>query len=120
MSIATGLKPAFAETNENRFGPARIEHRTADSGLAQLGTYFMTFDQTGHSDPWTLQYEETIYVLEGRLELIVIDEGGEHPLSSEPGELVALPKGITVRYGGALGTRLLLSISPVNWREPAR
>ena len=120
MDTINVLKPEFNETNENRFGPARIEHRTAHSGLSELGTYFMTFDQVGHSDPWTLRYEETVYVLEGHVEIIVVDGEGEHVTSGEQGELVVLPKGITVRYGGAPGTRLLLSISPVNWRELAR
>ena len=117
MKNLSGLKPAFAEEHENRFGPAKIEHRTAGSGFAQLGTYFMTFDQTGHSDPWTLQYEESIYVLEGRVELLLVDEYGQHALLGDPGELLVLPKGTTVRYGASIGTRLLLSISPVNWRE---
>ena len=117
MPHPSASKPAFAQANVKRFGPAEIEHRSADSGLAQLGTYFMTFDEPGHSDPWTLQYEETVYVLEGRAEFIVVEDGGDVRLNGDQGELIVLPRGTTVRYGAAPGTRLLLSITPVNWRE---
>ncbi|MFC8511730.1 hypothetical protein [Streptomyces sp. NPDC057257] len=117
MTRPSTSKPTFAQANVKRFGPAKIEHRTADSGLAQLGTYFMTFDEPGHSDPWMLQYEETVYVLEGRAEFIIVEDGGDVPLNGDQGELIVLPQGTTVRYGAAPGTRLLLSITPVNWRK---
>lgn len=120
MTRARASKPAFAQANVKLFGPAKIEHRTAESGLDELGTYFMTFDESGHSGPWTLQYEETVYVLEGRAEFVVVEDGGDVPLTGEQGELIVLPRGTTVRYGAAPGTRLLLSITPVDWRARAR
>jgi len=113
--MATVSKPVYDPRNEKRFDPARIEHRTAESGLAELGTYIMTFDAGGQSDPWTLQYEETIFVVEGRVELTVLEET-TRTIAGETGELLVLPKGSTVQYGATPGTRLLLSISPVDWR----
>jgi ethanolamine utilization protein EutQ (cupin superfamily) len=110
-------KPSYQAAEDKLFGPATIEHRTAGCGLSELGTYFMVFKADDQSDPWTVQYEETIYVIEGQARLVVLDEGGESDIVGDPGELIVLPKGATVRYGGAPGTRLLLSISPVNWRE---
>jgi ethanolamine utilization protein EutQ (cupin superfamily) len=109
-------KPSYSAANDTQFGPARIEHRTADSGLQELGTYFMVFDSDEHSDPWTLQYEETAFVIEGEARFIVIAEGGVQQLVAASNELLVLPEGTTVRYGATAGTRLLLSISPVNWR----
>ncbi len=117
MSSLRVCKPSYQAAEDKEFGPATIEHRTAGCGLSELGTYFMVFQADDHSDPWTLQYEETIYVIEGQARLIVLDDSDEFDIVGDPGELIVLPKGSTVRYGGAAGTRLLLSISPVNWRE---
>lgn len=117
MAVTLNLKPSFDSRNVNDFGPAKIEHRTAASGLVQLGTYYMTFHEAGFSDPWTVQYEETIYVIEGQARLAIIDGENESTLTGEPDELIVLPKGTTVRYGALPGTRLLLSITPVNWRD---
>jgi ethanolamine utilization protein EutQ (cupin superfamily) len=117
MTASLNFKPAFSRSNVNDFGPAQIEHRTAGSGLAQLGTYFMTFHETGLSDPWTVQYEETLYVIEGQARLVIVEGEDEQTLIGEPNELLILPKGTTVQYGALPGTRLLLSIAPVNWRD---
>jgi ethanolamine utilization protein EutQ (cupin superfamily) len=111
--------PSFDAANDKPFGPARIEHRSAGAALEQLGTYFMVFDAEGFADPWTLQYEETIYVIEGECRLVVHEDGAERTVSAAPGELVVLRKGATVQYGGTVGTRLLLSIAPVDWRTRA-
>ncbi|MEU0190948.1 aspartate/glutamate racemase family protein [Streptomyces afghaniensis] len=107
----------FDESRAKPFGPAVIEHRTAQSEFGELGTYFMTFPDGGHADPWTLQYEESIYVISGEASLLVVGEGGETDMRVGADELIALPKGVTVRYGGEPGTRLLLSIAPLNWAE---
>lgn len=63
--IVRVLKPQQRPELTNPFGPAHIEHRSADCGLDQLGTYVMTFEREGESDAWTLQYEETAYVADG-------------------------------------------------------
>ena len=117
MTIAPVSVPRYREEHDAAFGPAMIEHRTAESGLSQLGSYFMVFQSDELSDPWTVLYEETIYVIEGRARIVVLEEGGEHTVTGEVGDLIVLPKGSTVRYGATAGTRLLLSISPVNWRD---
>lgn len=98
-----------------RLGPARIAHWTSAANLDLLGTYWMTFDVTGESDPWTLAYEESIYVVEGEAWFVELDGGSERTVRAAPGELVVIRTGSTVRYGGHQGTRLLLSIAPVNW-----
>lgn len=109
--------PAYDPANEKQFGPAVIEHRSASCDLHELGTYFMVFGDDSYSDPWTLQYEETVYVIEGEARLRVVNEEEETDVIAPAGELVVLPKGTTVRYGASVGTRLLLSISPVDWRD---
>jgi ethanolamine utilization protein EutQ (cupin superfamily) len=116
LRTATVTVPSYLHEQDRPFGPALIEHRTAESGLSELGTYFMVFPTDGVSDPWTLQYEETVYVIEGRARLVVVEDEGERTVTGEVGDLIVIPKGATVRYGASAGTRLLLSISPVNWR----
>ncbi len=110
--------PDYDQANEIQFGPATIEKRTDPTGLKELGTSFMVFHGEDFSDPWKLQYEETIYVISGEARLIVLDDdGSERILTAGPDQLLVLPKGSTVRYGAPIGTRLLLSISPVDWRD---
>jgi ethanolamine utilization protein EutQ (cupin superfamily) len=113
------VRAEFDEQNVKPFGPATIEHRSAAAGLAQLGTYVMVFQESGLSDPWMVQYEESIYVVKGEGTIVSVNSGRETPLVASPGELVLLQKGATVRYGGTAGTELLLSIAPVNWRKLA-
>ena len=118
MSTTPVTLPEYDQNNEIQFGPATIEKRTDPSGLKELGTSFMVFHSEDYSDLWTLQYEETIYVISGEARLIVLDDdGSERTLTAGPDQLLVLPKGSTVRYGAPIGTRLLLSISPVDWRE---
>lgn len=101
------------------FGPGTIEHRTANSGYAHLGTYLMEFADGGHADPWTLQYEETIFVAAGELSLLVVNGDENDEIRAGAGELVAIDSGATVRYGGEPGTKLVLSIAPVDWAARA-
>jgi ethanolamine utilization protein EutQ (cupin superfamily) len=78
----------------------------------------MEFTETGISEPWTLRYEETIYVIVGHIDIEIIIEGrAPTNIAGDPGDLLVLPEGTTVRYGGTEGTRLLLSITPVDWRD---
>lgn len=97
------------------FGPARITHWTSEVGLELLGTYWMEFESTGESDPWTLKYEESIHVVEGDAWIVELDGDEERTARASTGQLIVITKGTTVRYGGNVGTRLLLSIAPVNW-----
>jgi ethanolamine utilization protein EutQ (cupin superfamily) len=117
MSTDTVSVPRYLEEHDAAFGPAMIEHRTANSGLTQLGSYFMVFHSDEPGEPWTVQYEEAIYVVEGQMRLLVLEDGGERTVVADVGDLVVLPTGSTVRYGASTGTRLLLSIAPVNWRD---
>jgi ethanolamine utilization protein EutQ (cupin superfamily) len=111
------FKPCPSSENIGEFGPATIEKRTAATSLNRLGTSFMEFMETGTSEDWTLRYEETIYVLEGTAEVDVVTADSTLTVPGAAGDLIALPEGTTVRYRGQKGTQLLLSITPVNWRD---
>lgn len=118
MSPNTRVKTFAADPDQAApFGPAFLEHRTAHSGLTKLGTYVMTFPEGGQCDAWTLQYEESIYVAKGTASVSVIGDAGETHVSAGPGQVITISKGSTVRYGATPESELVLSISPVNWRQ---
>lgn len=111
------VKPDVALEPSEPFGPARITHWTASSQLDLLGTYAMEFDRSGESNPWTLRYEESILVVRGKAWLVEMNDDGEQRFPVDPGELLVLRAGATVRYGGTEGTLLILSIAPVKWDQ---
>ncbi|MBO9523120.1 MAG: DUF861 domain-containing protein [Nocardioidaceae bacterium] len=96
-----------------RNGPAAIDRRSKPSGLTELSAGFLEFTETGATEPWTLPYEEVLYVIEG--ELTLTHEGTD--IVAKTGDLVTLEKGATVVYAGTQGTRLLFSLVPANWLE---
>lgn len=110
-------KPLLADAPVEPFGPARISHWSDAAEFGLLGTYAMDFDTPGEAEPWTLAYEESVYVVRGEAWVVELDaDGGEvRTERAAAGELIAIRKGTTVRYGGETNTRLLLSIAPVNW-----
>jgi ethanolamine utilization protein EutQ (cupin superfamily) len=113
MTTTAVSVPRYSADNDSAFGPAMIEHRTADSGLPQLGTYFMVFNSDKPSEPWTLQYDETIFVIEGEARLVVLEDGRGRVVTAAAGELVVLPRGSTVRYAASIGTRFVRLREPV-------
>jgi ethanolamine utilization protein EutQ (cupin superfamily) len=112
----TVYEPDLATAPDEPFGPARIAHWSSRADLDLLGTYSMVFGTTGESDPWTLSYEESIYVIEGSAWVVELGEQ-ERTVRAEAGRLLVIDKGTTVRYGGEAGTRLLLSIAPVHFES---
>lgn len=114
----TGVrKLCLADALVEPFGPARISHWSGAAEFRLLGTYAMDFDTAGEAAPWTLEYEESVYVVRGEAWVVELDADGAEVRTERAtaGELIAIGKGATVRYRGEANTRLLLSIAPVNW-----
>lgn len=111
---------AFDPEQDKSFGPSQIELRTAQAGFGTLGVSFQDFPDGGYTDPWTTHYEEAVFVAAGVASILVVHDGGEDEVRATAGEIVAIPHGATVKYGGEPGTRLLLAFAPVNWREHDR
>lgn len=119
MAVDVVRTMVLDEAEVTRFEPARVEHVTAAaSGLERLGAVFMTFENDGDTDPWTLRYEEVIYVVRGQLRVTVIgDLVAETVLVGNSGDVLTLHQGATVRYAGTPGTRLFVALVPIKWRE---
>ncbi len=61
---------------------------------------------------YTVLYDEVIYVIEGRFRFTVAGKVTE----CDPGDVVWLPEGCTLRYDGD-NCKAFLAIAPVDWRE---
>lgn len=63
------------------------------------------------SFPWTLQYDEVQYVLEGELH---ITRGGDLVVG-RPGDIIAVPKGSSITFGTPSWARFLYVTYPADW-----
>ncbi|WP_158888090.1 hypothetical protein [Amycolatopsis anabasis] len=93
-------------------GPMLVELRTGGKGLSHLGGGIIRFDDGGKTEPWRLPYEEIVGVIEGEL---VLHADGVDPVVVPAGEMATLPKGATVVYEGAPGTRAFYALTPSDW-----
>ena len=62
--------------------------------------------------PWTLNYDEIDYVIEGRLE---IHMNGKIVFAG-PGEIILIPKGSSIRFSAPEYARFLYFVYPADWQ----
>ena len=77
----------------------------------RLGAGLMEMHRT--TFPWTLNYDEMDYIIEGRLEILV---GGER-ISAGPGEVIYIPKGSTIQFSAPEFARFLYFVYPADWQN---
>jgi ethanolamine utilization protein EutQ len=74
-----------------------------------LGAGFMTFD---HAElPWTLEYDEVDYVVEG---VFTVKTGGKL-YEMKQGDVFHIPKGTSVVFGSPSFGKVFYSVYPANW-----
>lgn len=76
----------------------------------RLGVGLMVMEET--TFPWTLNYDEVDYVIEGRLDILI---GGE-TVSAGPGELIFIPKGSSIQFFVKDKARFLYVTYPADWQ----
>ena len=76
----------------------------------RLGIGLMVMERT--TFPWTLNYDEVDYVIEGRLNILI---GGE-TVSAGPGELILIPKGSSIQFSVPDKARFLYVTYPADWQ----
>ncbi len=111
------MDPIVIEGGSVRFEPLGIESALrAEIGEAvgadrssTLGAGFARFE--GCRFPWTLSYDETVYVIEGSM--TVMSMGRE--LTAGPGDVVFLPEGSEVEYRFEDPCLLFYATYPVDW-----
>ncbi|WP_024286205.1 cupin domain-containing protein [Cellulomonas sp. KRMCY2] len=63
------------------------------------------------SFPWTLDYDEVEYVIEGELHITC----GERAVVGRPGDVIAVPKGSSITFGTPSWARFLYVTYPADW-----
>ena len=77
----------------------------------RLGVGIMEMSDT--TFPWTLNYDEMDYVVEGRLDILCNGQ----KVSAGPGELIHIPKGSEIRFSVTGHARFLYFVYPANWQN---
>ena len=77
----------------------------------RLGAGIMEMRDT--TFPWTLNYDEMDYVVEGRLDILC---SGQR-VSAGPGELIHIPKGSRIQFSVTGHARFLYFVYPADWQN---
>ena len=79
----------------------------------RLGCGLMAMEHT--TFPWTLNYDEIDYVIEGSLSILI---DGKR-VTAGPGEIILIPKGSSIQFSVEDRARFLYFVYPANWQEQA-
>ena len=77
----------------------------------RLGAGLMEMEDT--TFPWTLNYDEMDYVIEGQLSILI---GGER-VTAGPGEVIYIPKGSSIQFSVQGKARFLYFVYPADWQN---
>ena len=109
--------PQLKVTEEHRMDTGRAGDRVYTRDLLtlsespRLGAGIM--EMTDTTFPWTLNYDEMDYVIEGRLD-IQTDRG---TVSAGPGEIIYIPRGSAIRFSVTGHARFLYFVYPADWQR---
>lgn len=109
--------PRIHVTEQDRLDTGDPSHRVYTHDLytlaesPRLGAGLMEMTRT--TFPWTLNYDEVDYVIEGQLDILI---GGEK-ISAGPGEVVFIPKGSSIRFSVPDRARFLYVTYPADWQN---
>ena len=79
----------------------------------RLGCGLMVMEHT--TFPWTLNYDEIDYVIEGQLTIII---DGKR-VTAGPGEIILIPKGSSIHFSVENKARFLYFVYPANCADQA-
>lgn len=108
--------PQIHVTQADRLDTGDPAHRVYTHDLfslqesPRLGCGIMEMERTAF--PWTLQYDEIDYVIEGRLSIIYDDR----TVTAGPGELILIPKGSSIQFSVPDKARFLYVTYPADWQ----
>ena len=109
--------PALAVTEAHRMDTGNPGDRVYTRDLftleqsPRLGVGIMEMTETAF--PWTLNYDEMDYVVEGRLDILCSGQ----KVSAGPGELIYIPKGSEIQFSVAGHARFLYFVYPADWQN---
>ena len=109
--------PALAVTEAHRMDTGNPADQVYTRDLftleqsPRLGVGIMEMTETAF--PWTLNYDEMDYVVEGRLDILCSGQ----KVSAGPGELIYIPKGSEIQFSVAGHARFLYFVYPADWQN---
>jgi ethanolamine utilization protein EutQ (cupin superfamily) len=83
------------------------------AGTTELGGGYMRYAEDAEFGPWTLKYDEVLFVQSGELEVV---QEGKSTVAGE-GEAILIPNGATVVYKGRKGTVGFFVLWPRDWNK---
>ena len=109
--------PELTVTEEHRMDTGRPGDRVWTRDLftleesPSLGCGLMVMEDT--TFPWTLNYAEMDYVIEGRLTILINGQA----VTAGPGEVLYIPHGSSIQFSVTGKARFLYFVYPANWAE---
>ena len=109
--------PQLKVTEEHRMDTGRAGDKVYTRDLftlsesPRLGAGIM--EMTDTTFPWTLNYDEMDYVIEGRLDI----QTGRGTVSAGPGEIIYIPRGSPIRFSVTGHARFLYFVYPADWQS---
>lgn len=111
--------PALDVTEEHRMDTGNPADRVWTRDLftldqsPRLGCGLMVMENT--TFPWTLNYDEIDYVIEGQLSILIDGKC----VTAGPSEIILIPKGSSIQFSVRDRARFLYFVYPANWQEQA-
>jgi len=111
--------PMLEVTEEHRMDTGNPRDRVWTRDLftleesPRLGCGLMVMEHT--TFPWTLNYDEIDYVIEGTLSILIDGKC----VTAGPGEIILIPKGSSIQFSVENKARFLYFVYPANWQEQA-
>ena len=111
--------PSLSVTEEHRMDTGNPNDRVWTRDLftleesPRLGCGLMVMEHT--TFPWTLNYDEIDYVVEGSLSILIDGKC----VTAGPGEIILIPKGSSIQFSVKDKARFLYFVYPANWQEQA-
>lgn len=109
--------PSLRTTQADRMETGNPEHKVYTHDLfsleqsPRLGAGLMEMEDT--TFPWTLNYDEMDYVIDGELTVVIRGER----ITAGPGEVIYIPKGSSIEFSVRGKARFLYFVCPANWQE---
>ena len=109
--------PQLKVTEEHRMDTGRAGDRVYTRDLLtlsespRLGAGIM--EMTDTTFPWTLNYDEMDYVIDGRLDI----QTGRGTVAAGPGEIIYIPRGSAIRFSVTGHARFLYFVYPADWQS---
>jgi ethanolamine utilization protein EutQ len=106
------LDPFPVELNRPEMDVRLLDVVTGEHGLP-IAAGVMSLREG--SFPWTLDYDEVEYVIEGELHIT----RGDQKAVGRPGDVIAVPKGSSITFGTPSWAKFLYVTYPADWAGPS-